>query len=487
MKNIGAALSLATLQISVLVSGAQASGFAAPSVGPSITGVTTTDPSVIPQNPAGIGYVKNLRIIGGGNILVAKLAYQRERLATYQYSDSLDFALPIDPSLVDASKHGLDREVSDRPVGVVPSIFGATPVGDLPLVVGVGVYVPYAAMLSLPKGGPQRFQLTDAFIAAGQFTPSIAYKPIDELSIGVGVSYVMGYADLSKVQDLATLSDLGDALARPPIGQSNSFGPNADPGVRELDTMARPFHFKNGIAHGFTFSTGITAQPVKDLWLGASYEHTTKMTFRGDFTLDMNDPFFTQDLQSQGLKYPEVVKGTSSLSFTLPRTVRFGVRYGFGDQMGDERQINVSVDGSYTGWSSVDAFDVRIKSPGLAQPMLGLPSSTGLKLVRDWRDTYGVRTRLRYLISEDLAVWGMLGVESGASPNRTIDMASPDGTRVSAALGLSQRLTDVVSILLDGQLQTILERRVGNSDYDLGNGTYNLRIIALGGYLDFSF
>ena len=449
--------------------------------------MTTTDPSVIPQNPGGIGFVKGLRVIAGGNILIAKLSYQRERLATYQYSDSLDFALPIDPSLVDPNKRGQDREVSDRPVGVVGSIFGAAPVGDLPIVIGLGVYVPYAAMLSLPKNGPQRFQLTDAFIAAGQFTPTIAYTPIDELSIGLGVSYVMGYADLSKVQDLATLSDLGDALARPPIGQSNSFGPNADPGVRELDTMARPFHFKSGLAHGFTFSTGITAQPVKDLWLGASYEHTTKMTFRGDFSLDMNDPFFTQDLESQGLKYSPMVKGKASLAFTLPRTVRFGVRYGFGEQMGEERQTNLSLEGSYTGWSSVQDFDVRIKSPGLAQPMLGLPSSTGLKLERGWNDTYGVRARVRYLISEDLATWGMFGVETGASPSRTIDMASPDGTRLSAALGVSQRLTDTVSILLDGQLQTMLERRVGNSDYDLGNGTYNLRILALGGYLDFNF
>ncbi len=487
LKIIGAALSLTVLGPSAVPSVARASGFAAPTPGPSSTGVTTTDPSVLPQNPGGLGYVKNLRIIGGGNIMIAKLSYQRERLATYQYSDSLDFALPIDPSLVDPEKRGTEREVSDRPAGLVPSIFGAAPVGDLPLVVGMGIYVPYAAMLSLPKGGPQRFQITKAFIAAGQITPSIAYRPIDELSIGLGLSYVMGYANLSKVQDLATLTDLGDALARPPIGQSNSFGPNADPGVRELDTMARPFRFKNGVAHGFTFSAGITAQPIKDLWLGASYEHTTKMIFRGDFTLDMNDPFFTQDLQSQGLQYPAVVKGKSSLAFTLPRTVRLGVRYGFGDQMGDERQINVSVDGSYTGWSSVDNFDVRIKSASLAQPMLGLPSSTGLKLARNWRDTYGVRTRVQYLISEDLAVWGMAGVETGASPNRTIDMASPDGTRISASLGLSQRLTDVVSVLLDGQLHTILERRVGDSDFDLGNGTYNLRIITLGGYLDLSF
>ena len=56
----------------------QASGFAAPGTGPSSTGVTTTDPSVIPQNPGGIGFVKGLRVIGGGNILIAKLSYQRE-------------------------------------------------------------------------------------------------------------------------------------------------------------------------------------------------------------------------------------------------------------------------------------------------------------------------------------------------------------------------------------------------------------------------
>ncbi|MFT3928122.1 MAG: outer membrane protein transport protein [Myxococcales bacterium] len=488
LKSILAALSVGAFTLTGPLQKVQASGFAAPSVGPSSTGVTTTtDPSVLAQNPAGIGFVKGTRVIGGGNILIGKLSYQRERFATYQYSDSLDFALPIDPSLVDPKKRGKEREVSDRPVGLVPSIFGSTQLGDLPLVVGLGIYVPYAAMLHLPKNGPQRFQLTDAFIAAGQFTPTIAYQPIEELSIGLGVSYVMGYADLAKTQDLATLSDLGDALARPPIGQSNSFGPNADPGVRELDTMARPFHFKNGVANGFTFSAGITAQPLKDLWLAASYEHTTKMTFRGDFTLDMDDPFFTQDLQSQGLKYPALVKGKASLAFTLPRTVRYGIRYGFGEQMGDERQVNVSLEGSYTGWSSVDNFDVRIKSPSLAQPMLGLPSSTGLKLARAWRDTYGVRTRLRYLVSEELAVWGMLGIETGASPDSTIDMASPDGTRVHAALGLSQRLTDNVRILLDGQLQTILERRVASSDYDLGNGTYNLRILALGGYLDFAF
>ncbi len=487
-RSISAVLGLGlSLTLSQPSETAYASGFAAPSVVPTSTGVASTDPSVIALNPAGIGFADQLRIVGGGSLLIAKISYRRERLATYQHSDSLDFALPIDPSLIDGAKRGPAREVSDRPFGAVPAVFGAAPIGDLPLVVGIGMYMPYAAMASLPKNGPQRFQLTNAFIAAGQITPSIAYRPIDELSIGFGVSYMMGYADISKVQDISTLSDLGQALARPPIGQSNSFGPNADPGVRELDTMARPFHFKNGIAHGFTFSTGITAQPIKDLWIAASYEHTTKLTFRGDFDLDMNDPFFTQDLQSQGLKYPAMVKGRASLAFVMPRSAKIGIRYEFGDERGDDREFSVSLDGTYTGWSSVDNFDVRIKSSGLAQPALGLPSSTGLKLVRDFRDTFGGKARLRYALSSEFAVWGMAGVETGASPDRTIDIASPDGTRLTGALGLSVRLTTSLRVLLDGQLQTIMERRVAQSDFDLGNGTYNLRILSLGGYLDYTF
>lgn len=427
------------------------------------------------------------RIVGGGSIIVGKLRYQRERAATYQHSDSLDFALPIDPSLIDPGKSGTDSEVTARPFGAVPSVFGAVPIGDLPLVVGFGVYMPYAATLSLPKHGPQRFQLTNAFIAAGQFTPSIAYRPIDELSIGLSASYLMGYADISKVQDLATLSDLGEAIARPPIGQSNSFGPHADPGVRELDTMARPFHFKNGMAHGFTFNAGFTARPIKDLYIGASYEHTAKMTFQGDFNLNMNDPFFTQDLQSQGLKYPSMVRGKASLGFVLPRSARFGIRYDFGDDKGDEREFSVSLDATYTGWSSVDYFDVRIKSKDLAQPQLGLPSSTGLKLMRNFRDTFGGKVRMRWALTSEFAFWGMAGFETGASPNSTIDMASPDGTRIIAALGLAQRLTSSLRVLLDAQLQTILERRVLSSDYDLGNGTYNLAIVSLGGHLDYTF
>src|SRR5690606_24887469 len=121
------------------------------------------------------------------------------------------------------------------------------------------------------------------------------------------------------------------------------------------------------------------------------------------------------------------------------------------------------------------------------QPMLGLPSSTGLKLPRHWRDTFGGRARLRYVVSPELALWAQLGMESGAVPDRTIDMASPDGKRVAVAIGAAQRLTDAFRVILDAQLHTVLGRRVVRSDFDLGNGTYEMRIAVIGAHLVYTF
>ncbi len=479
-------LTVATF-LSVIPLRALASGFASPQVGPTNSGVSSVDAVGAHKNPGALGLLDGLQLIGGGDLVIGKISYQRERRATYQHADSLDFALPIDPSLIDPTKSGNDRTVSATPVAAVPAIFGALRVAKLPLTLGMGLYVPYAAQVNFSPTGPQRFQIIDATLGAVFLTPAIAYRVHPRVSIGAGISYVLGLAEISKIQDVATLPDLGRALARPPISQANDFGANAPPAVRELDTMARPFAFKNGRASGATFNLGLAAKPTDDLTIGASYEHTTPLTFRGDFTLDMDDPFFTADLSSQGLEYPAMVRGKASLSFTLPRVARLGVRYAFGDRIDGERRIGVAVEGTYTGWSSIDTFDLRANSQGLAQPKLGLPASTGFKLRRDWHDTYGGLVRGTFLVSSDLSLWGMLGAETAASPDSTIDAASPDGTRLSLAGGLSQHILGGLRVILDAQLQSVFERRVVSSDYDIGNGTYSMRVFALGAYGDYRF
>lgn len=466
---------------------ARASGLTLPTLGPTSFGVSTTGPLSVHYNPAGLGFASRLRVVLGGNLLVGGIRYRRVRRATYQTSDSLDFQLPIDPDSVDASKTGKDREVRTHPIGLVPSFYLEAPLGDLPVAVGFGIDAPYAAVARWPGNGPQRFALDDATVATVFTNAGIAYKPLDWLSIGGGVAYVLGYADLSRVQDLAAVRDLGAALGRPPINQPNGFGPDADPALRELDTFARPFDFDNGWASGITFRAGIMAEASKNLWLSASYEHSTKLNFRGSFRLDMSDPFFTQDLSSQGLDYPSLVRGRASLSFTLPKVVRVGLRYAFGTQVGDEPASSVALEGTYTGWSSVDDFDVRLSSAGLAQPQLGLGRTLQLKLPRGWRDTYGLLVRGTHAVHRKLTLWAMLGGESAAVPDKTLDAASPDGGRVTVSGGLSRQLIGNFRVLLDLTVQKVRNRDVVASHNDLSNGSYKMLLVSGGAYADYAF
>lgn len=462
---------------------ARASGFSVPALGPTHSGVSTTGPTSVHFNPAGLGFARRIRLVVGGDLLLGSIHYRRNRRATYQRSDSLDFQLPIDAAAVDAEARGPDREVGTSPTGIVPSVFLESPVGKR-LAIGFGIDAPYAAIVRWPGSGPQRFQLDDATLATVFVNFGVAYRPIKRLSFGAGVAYVVGFASLTRTQDLATVRELGSALAG--LGQANGFGPNADPALRELDTFARPFAFRDGWAHGVTFRAGVMAEPVDDVWLSASYEHSTALNFRGRFSLDMNDPFFTQDLASQGLDYPAVVRGDASLSFTLPRVVRAGVRYAFGRRVERDRASSIALEGTYTGWSSVEDFDVRLRSAGLAQPTLGLGRTLGLKLPRNWRDTYGGLVRVSHSPSDQLTLWLAGGGETAAVPDATIDAASPDGTRVTVSGGLSVALVDRLRLVLNLTHQHVLKRKVVGSDYDLGNGTYRMFLVSGGAFLDYS-
>ncbi|HEU4534979.1 MAG TPA: outer membrane protein transport protein, partial [Polyangiaceae bacterium] len=220
---------------------ALAQGLTAPNVGTSASSPTTLDPAATHWNPAALGFLEEPTGLGGLSLIVGDVRFRRERRATYQRQDSFDFALPIDPSSTDPAKTGRAPEARSTPIAPSGGLFLALPLPRQRLVVGLGLYVPYAALVSFEPGGAQRWAVDEALVTATYVTPSLAWRPRDDLSVGVGVSFVRGLAELSRTQDFASVPELGRALAGPPVGQPNDFGANAPPGVRELDVMARRF------------------------------------------------------------------------------------------------------------------------------------------------------------------------------------------------------------------------------------------------------
>src|SRR5262249_18420014 len=156
-------------------------------------------------NPAMLSYLEHGEILGGAMLVIGDVGYRRERRGTYQRSDSLDFALPVAPDAIDRKKTGFASEVHAHPVGVAPTPFGAYALGSR-IVAGLGIYAPYVAKLSVDPAGAQRFALQDANIVSLFVTPSASLRVTDALSIGAGISYVLGYAELTRVQDFAGLA-----------------------------------------------------------------------------------------------------------------------------------------------------------------------------------------------------------------------------------------------------------------------------------------
>jgi len=456
-----------------LPASARASGLDAPMVTNGQSHPTARDAAAVYWNPANLGFLKKGEIIAGVGLIVGDIRYERERLGNYQTPDTLEFAAPV--GSLDSTKTGPAEGVKANPVAPSGNLFFAYPVVKDRFTLGLGVYVPSAAALNFPKNGAQAWQVQQAFIATSHVHLGAGVRINDYIGIGAGVAYVLGFAELSRLQDFGSVKEFSDGLNT--LGQKNSFGPDAPTEVRELDVLSRPFSLKKAFSHFATFNVGITINPTKRMNIALTYFHSTAMHYRGRFAIDMNDPFFTQDLAAQGLKFKPLVAGAAELQFTMPKRITLGLGYDIGERW--------RVDGfvQYIRYSELDAFRVTTTSPDLAQPKLGIGTTLAVPLPRNWKDTVWVEASGRFRATERLLVSATLGYQSPASPDKTIDTASPDGHRLIGALGGVFDVNERISLLGDARFQGIVPRTVRGSDYDLGNGTYKLFIATIAGHL----
>lgn len=468
----------APLVLSILAfsQGSRASGLDAPLVGSGQSGPTSIDAAAVHWNPGALGAIDQFEVFTGGGLVAGRVGYQRERRGVYQQADTLRYRTPIDPADLDPGKTGWAAPVVATPIAPTGDFFAASPIGDGKYVVGLGAYVPYAAALDFPENGAQRFQLRDAFIVATNVTGSLAMRVLPNLSIGAGVTWVSGLASLTKVQDFASVDEFHRAFSEPPIAQPNAFGPTSPTVVRELDVLSRPISITNAVSNGISFNAGILYRPTPFLRLGLSYQHGAAMAYRGKFALDMDDDFFTHDLAAQGLKYPPLVKGNAEIAFHLPRRITGGLAF--------RVSPGLSFDGfvSYVLYSDLDAFVVTSHSPALAQPKLGIGDSVRVVLPRAWNDTIWVEGNTRFSVSPALTLSATAGYQSPASPDATIDVASPDGHRLIGGLGAVIHASSTIDLQADARLQGILPRTVTTSQYDLGNGRYTMMVGYVGGH-----
>jgi long-chain fatty acid transport protein len=384
----------ATLAALVLPSSAHASGFAAARFGGEHGSVTTTNPTALYYNPAGIAFSTGTHLFGDGTIAL--------RHATWEHAPAA--GEPPDAPGSEGANYGKATLFN---VFGGPMLGATTRIGDL--AIGASLSVPFGGRATWTKNdkfandpnfplaadGVQRWHIIEGALTFIYLTAGAAYR-IGPVSFGVSGNFV--------------LSSVKTVLAKNPTGVGDP--DNTREGRSTLDVSGK---------HG-SFGVGAMLEALPNrLWIGASYQAQPAlgpMKMNGTLTLDY-------------------AGGSSPLPVTmhqaLPDVVRLGARF----RPSDALELRMS--GDLTRWSVMQTQCVSIENHECAVTPTGADATsdggTVQNLRRRWKDTYAIRAGLSGWISPAVEFFGGLGFETAATPDETLEPGIGDADNISTALG----------------------------------------------------
>jgi long-chain fatty acid transport protein len=336
----------------------------------------SNDGSAIFFNPAGLAFQRGTGLLGGATLIAPATTY-------------------TDPN---GSETKMDKQVF-----FPPNLYGTYEATNN-LVAGIGIFSPYGLGIEWPSDWPGRYLAVKATIESFYFNPSVSYKMNDQLSIGLGVSYV--YSSLSLSYNIPTFTDENESQI------------SSEDGSVKL----------TGTGSGFNFDAGVLYKPLPSLSFGASYRHSTKIDYSGTAAFS--------NMQGLSNYFPG---GDGSTTITLPSIVFAGVAFS------PDPAFTLEADYQFTGWSSYDKLSVTL-TEGPPDPKEGnRVLQTSQVQVKDWNDAYLLRFGGEYRYQQYSFRAGYV-FDTTPQPDKTVEPLLPDANRNDFTLGIGYRLSDNVSL-----------------------------------------
>lgn len=308
------------------------------------------DPSAVYFNPAGLGFGT------GGAAEVDLVGIQ----ALQSYTD---------PRGVQ-TQAGADNSL-------VPSLYGRTAFGsDWNL--GFGAYVPFATTWAWPQGWEGRSIITGGSLNALYLTPSIAWKPVEGVSLGAGVSYVHGNVDLKQQIPAAPGENVDAEL------------------LAGSDSMA--------------FSVGA-------LWKGSSIPLSVGATYRSQALLRLHGNLGFNPPPPLAASFPD---GSVDVDVPLPDEAVLGAAWRPAEAW------TVSAEGQWTGWAQFRRLVIL--------PATGLPDRQ-IPIEADWMDTWTGRIGAEWRVLPTVRARAGYSLDGVATPRITLDPFSPEAPRQQISAG----------------------------------------------------
>jgi len=322
------------------------------------------------------------------------------------------------------------------------------------LAVGLGLYVPYGLGTKWPtKDFLGRFLGYDNSLQSIYIQPTIAYQLSDKLSVGGGLTYVMGKIEINQRLDVSEqVTQLGQAqvpftVLGAPVGSDFADG--------KLE----------GDGTGFGANFGVHFKATDRLSFGVKYLTKVKIDYDGtaDFTaIALQNAADPTNWTLKAALSPQAPAGTpirlipAGVGVTMDQALKAGIAAQF---IGTGKLVDQSIkatlsmpaqliagiafqaapkllllgDYQWTQWSSFKEIKVEFETY----------TSTRYEL---YKDTHAFRVGADYAFSDAFVLRAGALMHSAAAPDETVTPLLPEGNRKEATIGAGFHLTKAIEL-----------------------------------------
>lgn len=443
---------------------AYAAGFSAARFGGEHGNVTTTNPTALYYNPAGIAFSDSPT--GVSFFVDATVAL---RQSTWEHALApTDMPEPPGAEGANTGKATLSNRLPSGPYPG-PMLGASLRLGSFAF--GFGLMAPFAGEAKwaenpkfkndpnfpLAAGGIQRWHGTTGALTFIYLTGGVAYR-YKRVAVGVTGNLI--------------LSSLASSQSKTPVG-------TGEPDVTREGFAALDV---NGL-HG-SFGAGLMVEAIDNrLWFGVGYQAQPQLgpmklngklrtTYAGDTTQ------FNVDFHQ-----------------ALPDSLRVGGRFR------PTQRLEFRLSGELTRWSVMQSQCVGFEKQPCQVDTTGAdatPMGTTIQnLRRRWKDTYGVRAGASVWVRPTVEIFAGTGFETAAIPDDTMNPGLADANHIDGALGGRFQLTDRMFLAASFTLVQFFDRdNTGKSElanFKLptnlpdGGGKYTQRIEIFNANVEYKF
>ncbi len=372
------------------------------------------DPSAVFFNPAGLTQLSGTHILGGVTLIKPSSTFRGPSPSIQEWKMDDQIFNPINLYVT----HQFNEDFS----------------------AGLSINNPYGLGTLWDENWIGKYLAIETEIRTFFFTPVVAYKISDNLSIGGGPVITYGDVIIHRKSDILPFE--GDA-------------------VIELE----------GTGTGFGYTAGVLFKPTNELSLGLTFRSEVEMNFEGD-----------ANVTAPSQLGPALPTGKIKAPLTTPLNVTFGLAA----LMSPE--LTLTADFQYVGWNSYDKLEVEF---------LDFKDENGDNLIqssiRDYGNGWIGRLGGEYKFDESLDIRAGVFYDSNPVKDEKLDPTLPDADRLGFNIGFGYRFSESLSVDLAYLFLRFEERKITNSEeeYSPGsakfNGVYNSSAHLLGINFSYSF